>query len=114
MKTIENVTIYKCDFCKKELKRKYAMVKHEIKCFHNPVNFSPCFNCSNLEKKEVKYYFDTFQGESSKDLNLFHCKLKQIFLYPATSDINNVFELGDDFNEKMPKECDLFSNDFEF
>ncbi len=27
MITIENVTIYKCDFCKKELKRKHSMIK---------------------------------------------------------------------------------------
>lgn len=38
MKEINNVTIYKCDFCKKELKRKHAMPK-SCDGFYDGFNF---------------------------------------------------------------------------
>ena len=37
-------TKYKCDHCKKELKRKSAMVNHEATCYKNPANKS-CVTC---------------------------------------------------------------------
>src|SRR6185503_10160146 len=98
MKTIENVTIYKCDFCKKELKRKHAMVNHESKCFHNPANFSPCFGCEHLVKKETSIYVDTYCGQIEKELLLFHCNKKEIFVHPRT--VNCDIDLGDDVNEE--------------
>jgi len=106
MRVKENVTLYYCDFCKKELKRKHAMEKHELLCFNNPINDRPCFHCNHLEKKEVDHYIDTGYGEHKMVLNLFHCKLKNLFLYTHKNEFKkNYYDLGDDFNEPMPIKC---------
>lgn len=61
MKTIENITIYKCDFCKKELKRKHAMIKHEKNCLNNPENHKACLNgCMHLERVNKEVGFDRY------------------------------------------------------
>lgn len=128
MKTIENVTIYKCDFCSKELKRKYAMEKHEKQCNCNPVNLRPCLNnCHHLERKPVVLGIgreDYFSGEEiTKEYNGFFCSLKNEYLvHPKaehknefiksepTYDIND-FEI---FQKSMPKNCSEYENKFNF
>lgn len=86
MKIIENVTIYKCDFCKKELKRKHAMISHEKKCMNNPDNFRPCLhNCNFLERKSIEYEVgDDYHGEPVyRKAETFFCSLKnQLMLHP--------------------------------
>lgn len=42
------VTQYSCDFCKKKLIKKDAMVLHELSCVFNPINIQPCMNCRYL------------------------------------------------------------------
>lgn len=109
MKTIENVTIYKCDFCGKELKQKHSMVNHEITCLKNPINIRPCYGCPLLIKKEAIIYYDNWDGsESEREVELLYCQAKKHFLYtPKNEAKKNWFELGNEINEPMPKECDI-------
>lgn len=125
MKTIENVTIYKCDFCKKELKRKHAMANHEIKCNCNPVNSRPCLDgCIHLTKKEIEYdsgIDDYYSGEpTNKKGTAFFCSLKSEFiLHPKLEHtqngkyLKNVFYKDEEVEQDwMPKECSSFEYGF--
>jgi len=121
MKTIENVTLYKCDFCKKELKRKHAMINHEIRCNNNPVNNRPCLNCCiHSELKEIQYeagYDDYNTGESvMKTGTTFFCSLKkQLMLHPKLEYkengkyLKNVYQNDEEVEQDwMPKECSSY------
>lgn len=85
MKEIKNVTLYKCDFCKKELKRKHAMVNHELSCSQNPINHRACLNfCIHLEQKSIEYDSGRLEYEDGepifKDGKAFFCKKHNKFL----------------------------------
>ena len=121
MKTIENVTIYKCDFCKKELKRKHAMVNHENKCNCNPINFRACTSgCIYLEREEIdvdyEVGYDYENGETqyeSKKVNAFKCTKFDKIMYPYLIEKSSALEKHPEtfeYQEPMPKECDSFSN----
>lgn len=125
MKTIENITLYKCDFCKKELKRKHAMVNHEIRCNNNPVNNRPCLNCCiHSELKEIQYeagYDDYNTGESvMKTGTTFFCSLKkQLMLHPKLEYrengkyLKNVYQNDEEVEQDwMPKECSSYETGF--
>jgi hypothetical protein len=122
MKTIENVTIYKCDFCKKELKRKHAMVKHENLCNCNPVNFKACTQgCMFLETEKVTLYFEEGHSEdgveySEQEKEVFKCIKFDKLMYPFSierRDLPNRYPSTFEEQEPMPKlgECDQFSTD---
>jgi len=121
MKTIENVTIYKCDFCKKELKRKHAMVKHENQCNCNPLNFRACTNgCAFLEMEKVTLYFETGchpdYGEEFREVEkeVFKCTKFDKLMYPYSiekKDLPNNYPSTFEDQEAMPKECECFSNE---
>ena len=111
---IETKTIYKCDFCNKLYQVKSAAEKHESGCFNNPNNKRACLNCNHLTKKEatitVGYHYDG--SEQDRKLNLFYCNAKKVFLHtPKNEAKHNVFDLGDDENLPMPKECDLYNTE---
>ncbi len=119
MKTIENVTIYKCDFCKKELKRKHAMSKHENLCNCNPVNFKACTNgCVFLEKEKVTLHFEVGHSEdgveySEQEKEVFKCTKFDKLMYPFSierRDLPNKYPSTFEEQEAMPKECDSFKN----
>ena len=112
--TVKDTTVYKCDFCSKKLFVKGAMERHEINCFHNPVNQRPCFSCNHLEKKETILYDDSpMGGEIERKVSLLYCSAKKIFLYtPKNERKGNWFDLGDELNEKMPTECELIDTGF--
>lgn len=128
MKTIENVTIYKCDFCKKELKRKYAMANHETQCNSNPINLRPCLNnCKHLMRKPVILGIgreDYSTGEEiTKEYNGFFCELKQQYLLHPKAEYRNEFikseptydkEDNEISQESMPKECSEYAGPFNF
>lgn len=120
MQTIKNVTIYRCDFCKKELKRKHAMSNHEERCYRNPINDRPCLHCPNLEQKEIEFYtgIDTYGNcepiyRASKT---FYCKAKDILLlHPKTAYFTGRGSIAwvqlngvetEQFD--MPERCDIF------
>ena len=125
MKTIQNVTIYKCDFCKKELKLKHAMIKHETQCNCNPENFKKCTQgCVFLETEEIDVDFETYydyengeQNYYAKKVSVFKCKKFNKLMYPYSiekKDLPNRFPNTYDGQEPMPKECDSFNNDQNF
>jgi len=124
MKTIENVTLYKCDFCKKELKRKHAMVRHENQCNCNPENFKACTNgCNHLKKIEIDVDFETYydyengeQNYSTKKVFVFECSKFYKLMYPYSiekKDLPNRFPDTYDGQEAMPKECEGFNDEIE-
>jgi hypothetical protein len=121
MKTIENVTIYKCDFCKKELKRKHAMENHEENCLSNPKNNRACLNgCIYLERveKEVPfeyYYHPDYGSENSmKKVSVFRCSKFDKLMYPFSierkKDMLEKYPETFEEQEAMPKECNQFSD----
>jgi hypothetical protein len=124
MKTIENVTIYKCDFCKKELKRKHAMIKHEELCLNNPNNHKACINgCTHLTQAQIEVWFDNpnynpdYSNSSEgyyKKVTVFKCSKLDKLMYPfsieKSSALKNYPETFQD-QEPMPKECEDFNQD---
>lgn len=109
MNVKENVTVYQCDFCKKKLFRKHSMYLHEKRCWNNPENNRACLNCTNLEKVPYQLYdYHPYNGaEFSTKVNIFKCSVKGIFMHtPMNEHKQNAFQLGEDENHPMPKECD--------
>ena len=49
----KQVIQYTCDYCKKKLIRKQAMITHELRCTHSPVNQRPCLECKYLDKSSA-------------------------------------------------------------
>lgn len=72
---VTNVTIYKCEFCKKELKRKHAMVNHEEICDNNPKNKKACYGCIHLQEHDTEYYTEHrgYDGEYDETEHKSHC-----------------------------------------
>lgn len=125
MKTIENVTIYKCDFCKKELKRKHAMINHELKCSRNPLNFRACMNgCAFLEREVIDVDFlvgyDYENGETdyyTRQINAFKCTKFDKIMYPYSIEKSNAltsYPETFEYQEPMPKECESFEEKISF
>ena len=97
---------YRCDFCNKLYVSKHHCLQHEEKCFHNPVNKRPCYNCQYLEKKN--YVIESDYPSFNRSVKLFHCSKKEVFLYPPQCDIRkNVLDLYDE-NLPMPKTCENY------
>lgn len=110
MKT-EIKEIYKCEYCNKLYQIKKNAAYHELMCSKNPANKRPCFECKHLNKRQTVIYPDNPTGYVSNELvlNLLHCKKKDIFIYPPKVEVKkNMYELGDDLNEPMPKQCSDF------
>lgn len=120
MIVLENVTIYKCDFCKKELKLKHSMVKHENLCNCNPENFKACTQgCIFLAKEKVTLYFES--GYSPDEGAMYREQEKEVFkctkfdklMYPYSIErrgLPNRFPSTFEEQEAMPKECESFKN----
>jgi hypothetical protein len=120
MKIIENITLYRCDFCRKELKRKHAMVSHELRCYANPVNYRPCLICEHLDNKDIEFDTGTMEYNSGEPIyrkaKTFYCKAKDILLlHPKTAyftgpgDLSCVLLDGKETNqEQMPVSCEVF------
>lgn len=106
---------YKCEHCRKLYQVKSACEKHESTCQHNPDNNRACYGCGFLEKKTTEVVYDHYDGsQSERKVELFHCSKKEIFLYtPKNEYKSNFFDLGDELNEPMPRECEYRSTDSE-
>ncbi|SRR5215204_754301 len=114
MKTIENVTIYKCDFCQKELKRKHAMASHENLCNQNPKNSKQCHFCQHLEETEIEVYIDSRHynddGVMTK-VKSFKCNKLDKLMYPYSiekRDLPNKYPDTFEDQEPMPNKCESF------
>lgn len=102
MKTKE-VTLYKCDHCRKKYLRAHACLKHEKMCHYNPANKTCCYSCKFLTKQETDVDGDSYVTIRRK---LFFCTKKQVFLHPPQYK-NSHYDLNED-NETMPLECSEF------
>ena len=118
MKIIENVTIYKCEYCKKELKLKHAMIKHEEKCLNNPKNHRACMTCRHLTTETKKVWFENLYYDpehedsgSYQEKQVFKCESLGKLMYPfkiersgAADKYPETFE----DQEPMPKDCGIY------
>ena len=110
MKT-ETKEIYKCDFCKKLYQIRRFAELHEKFCSKNPDNDRKCFWCKYFKKKKVVIYCDSSNGEYDfeRNLELFYCDKIDSFIYPPKVEHKgNSFDLNDDSNEPMRRECDEY------
>ena len=109
MKTVIK-PVYYCDHCKKHFISKYFAEKHEIECGKNPENDRACFNCPFLHKQTFDLYFDTWDGEDVRKVDVLFCQKFEKGVYPPKVERKgNFFDFGDFLNEPMPKECDPFN-----
>jgi hypothetical protein len=108
MKTIKNVTLYQCEYCKKDYKRKHFAISHEPKCRKNPANDQKCLHgCRHLEKKEVEIYFDILDCYNIKEL--LYCNAKEEFVHPFWVEGYLQEDIKDEIpNNPMPEECDKY------
>lgn len=113
MKVTENVTVYKCDFCKKKLFRKHAMVLHEKWCTYNHANHMKCMGCKNLEVGKFEWS-NEHGAHTTSDLltsSNFKCKVTGKEMFPIKALKKNLpTKYPHDFENKvvMPKECNVF------
>jgi len=121
MKIIPNITIYKCDFCKKEMKRKHAMINHEYSCNENPANKKACHFCEHLEevKKETffenPYYHPDYNDADGewKKVKMFRCKKFDKLMYPYSIEkrgLPNKYPCTFEEQEPMPVACESFES----
>jgi len=105
-----NKPVFECDFCKRRMFVKHAMVKHEPMCYSNPINIPKCSDCIHL--KEIKTtYVNRYDNDA--EAKGFMCMAKNIELYPL-----KVVKMGltgrypETFYEKelMPNQCDLYQD----
>lgn len=109
MMKVQRKTIYRCEYCNKLYLRIDHAQRHEAMCYHNPINHRPCLqgNCKHLSKNTTDYWFDCWSGSRSRPVNLFHCDLKKLFMYPPKVEHKkNFFDLGDEANKPMPRTCE--------
>ena len=111
MKETNNVTVFQCDFCKKKLFRKHAMVKHEDWCTYNPKNFSACSGCAFIKERletieipsgSMEYSALTYQTKQ------FECTLLKKWLYPMKAVRKGIVEKYPETfegQELMPNKC---------
>lgn len=90
-----------------------AMEAHEDMCFKNPKNNRPCFSCSNLTKKEATIYFDTFDGEGSRQVNIFYCSHYEKYMHTPQNEMKmNDIDLGYETNHPIPHNCESHNDKF--
>lgn len=112
MKTLSNVTRYRCDHCGKEYKKGHFCEKHEVACSSNPENAIACSFCQFLvEQKKL-----IVEGShSDRYANSFFCSKKSIGLYPPKVVHKGLlFNHPENFEDEelMPKSCELFDPGF--
>ena len=112
MKTITDVTIYKCEHCNKKMFRKHAMVKHEKYCGCNPVNDRVCSTCDFMDRKSIEYNYDGYDGEGMATAKGFYCSKLKKYMYPPFIENKRCFtEYPEQFEDQLPfkKECEFYT-----
>ena len=113
----ENVTIYKCEFCKKKMFREKAMKNHELFCYKNPENIKACIDCKFIETIEKELEFVSYtQGDGwtdvdyyKKKVDVFRCSRLDKIMYPFKVEkmgINEKYPETFDGQEPMPSNCE--------
>lgn len=113
MKTQENITLYTCDFCKKKLFRKHAMIKHEEGCENNPKNKIACLQgCAYLLHIDLEidinlgYEYGGDQVWQKRKSACYKCIKKDQLMYSFAAEKRDLpAKYPDDFDgqEAMPK-----------
>lgn len=114
MRTVANTTVYHCDYCRKKLLRKHAMVRHELNCYSNPINKPKCSGCIHLEEiKKVIGVECSNDHDYELKANSFWCNKLKMGLYPQKAVrlglIDNYPEQFED-EKRMPTECEHFED----
>ena len=105
----ETKEIYKCEHCRKLYQKKNACKIHESCCKKNPNNLRACHSCAVLKKQSETIYFDTWNGEGQRDVDVLYCEKRDCFIYPpSVAAKGNAFDMGDKLNIEMPKQCELY------
>ena len=112
MITEENVTLYHCEFafCKKTLRKKSAMEKHEEKCIYNPANKKACIDCvfCKIENIELETHF--YKGDKkSVSTHCFKCTKLDKFMFPFSIERKNLhlkYPHTFENQEPMPNTCE--------
>ena len=107
MKVIENVTIYRCEYCNKASVSKGAMTLHERCCPKNPNNKAMCDNCAWLKytdetKHYVVYGSMDYPVKREYDLAIRTCPFMGKLYYKLKGDLEVMVQ--DDDWKKMPSE----------
>lgn len=111
MKVKNNITLYICEHCNKNMQIKNAMIKHEFNCPSNPKNMSACSGCIHMLEGETEvYYYNAYDGsEYPKKCKTFHCKKLNKDLYPFKVVRKGLLEkYPESFEgmEQMPNQCE--------
>jgi hypothetical protein len=109
--TLEKV--YKCDFCKKKMRSKGSMVRHEKFCKENPNNNHICFEwCKHLKKErinETEYNSEMGFDEIVSSKVEFACLAKNEKMYSYLLEKRLVFK--PEFTKgliRMPLDCNKY------
>lgn len=109
----ETREIYKCEYCKKIYQKKHSCVKHEAGCRKRPDYIRPCHGCIILDKiKKTIFagYYDDYDNECTKDVEVLFCKSKNCYIHPPSVEAKgNAIDFGDKPNIVMPKDCSDFT-----
>lgn len=109
---IETKEIYKCEHCNKLYQLKNWCLLHEKSCSKNPDNDRACFGCRHLTKKSETIYYDTYNGESERKVDLLYCNKLDIFLYPPKVEHKgNMYETDPKENKPMPRTCKVYDDE---
>ena len=104
---MEQITAFKCSFCRKLYHRERDAKRHESVCKVNPENKRPCFSCKHLTKKDF-----TVEWASGKErvVSLLFCKKKnESLLTPQVVIKGNALQT-EDGSIPMPVECHEFAD----
>lgn len=106
---IETKEVYRCDHCRKLYQKKYACENHEAACKKRPDYLRPCHSCRALNKRDATVTIDTYIGEQERGVSVLHCAKRDCFIYPpSVAAKGNWFDMGDESNEEMPKQCEFY------
>lgn len=106
MITIQNTTLYKCEYCRKKYEVKSACENHIPYCPKNPENKHKCFQgCANLIKTEKRVDIGDSWGREPL-CTFFTCKVTGVEMY---SYIAERLGLGIALEgERMPLKCESY------
>ena len=109
---MKTITAYKCQFCGKLYQLKFQCEKHEVRCKKNPENNRPCFQCANLRKEITNARIISSDASIYIErVELLYCIERDVFLHTPINEIKgNKYNLGENENLPMPKECNLQIN----
>jgi hypothetical protein len=109
---VETKEVYKCDHCNKLYQRKWLCEKHELSCKKRPDYLRPCHSCKILKKQRETIwagYDDMYGNEAERVVEVLFCEKRDCFIYPpSVAAKGNAFDMGDNRNEEMPKQCEFY------